>query len=265
MAISLASLRQGGDNKPPRILTYAVHGIGKTSLGTGAPNPVVMQTEDGLGLIEAPTFGLLTTYEQVMEAIMALYNEPHDRETLVLDSLDWLEPLVWAETCRANKWANIEAPGYGKGYLATVETWRSILDGLNALRDDRGMGIFLIAHTESKKYEAPETEAYDRYQPKLHKAASALIQEHVDCVFFMNYRVSLVKDNERDKDSRKRAVGGGQRVLYTTERPSHLAKNRYRMPDAITLPDDPDGMWPAVAKHIPFYTSTQAAMPAAAE
>lgn len=261
MAISLASLRRNTSLTPPRILIYAVHGIGKTSLGTGAPSPVVIQTEDGLGLIDVPTFGLLTSYGQVMEAITALYNEAHDHKTVVLDSLDWLEPLVWAETCAINKWPNIEHPGYGKGYAATGDVWRGILDGLNALRDDRGMGVIMIAHSEAKKYEAPETEAYDRYQPKLHKIGSALVQEHVDAVWFLNYRVSLLKDNERDKDSRKRAVGGGARVLYTAERPSHLAKNRYRMPDQITLPDDPAGMWPAVAQHIPYYN--QSAAPAA--
>lgn len=263
MAINMASLRRSGAPKPPIIATYAVHGVGKTSFAAGMPKSVFMQTEDGLGIIEADTFGLLTTFEAVMDAIMSLYNEPHEFQSVVLDSADHLEPLIWAEACRVNKWANVEQPGYGKGYLATVDTWRNVLDGLSALRDERGMAVHIIAHTEVKKYEAPETEAYDRYQPKLHKLASALVQERADAVFFMNYRVSLVKDNDKDKDSRKRAVGGGQRVLYTTERPSHLAKNRFRMPDSISLPDDPAGMWPAVAQHIPFYN--QAALPAAAE
>ena len=30
MAISLASLRRGGDARPPRLLTYGVAGVGKT-------------------------------------------------------------------------------------------------------------------------------------------------------------------------------------------------------------------------------------------
>ena len=216
-------------------------------------------------MIQADTFGLLTTFDQVMEAITALYQEPHDFQTVVIDSLGWLEPMIWAETCREYNVKSIELveKGFGKGYIIALSHWRAFLDGLNALRDDRGMGIIMIAHQEVKTYEAPETEAYDRYQPKMHKLASALVQEHVDCTFFLNYRVSLLKDNERDKDSRKRAVGGGQRILYTTERPSHLAKNRYRMPDQIIMPDDPSAMWGAVAQHIPFYN--QAAPAAAAE
>lgn len=264
MAISMASLRRSKPDKPPILMAYAVHGVGKTSLAAGMERPAFIQTEDGLGMIEADTFGVLASYGQVMDAIATLVSDEHDFRSVVVDSLDWLEPLIWAEACRLNKWDSIETPGYGKGYLATANLWRDILDGLTALRDERGMAVMMIAHSEVKKYEAPETEAYDRYQPKLHKLASGLVQERADCVFFMNYRVSLVKDNEKDKDSRKRAVGGGVRALYTTERPSHLAKNRYRMPDSIPLPDDPGGMWPAVAKHIPFYAN-QAALPAVAE
>ncbi len=259
MAINLASLRRGGERKPPRILDYSTHGLGKTSLAAGAPNPVFLQTEDGLGEIEADTFGILRTYDEIMDAIGTLYSEPHDFKTVVLDSADWTESIVWAQTCKLNGWPNIEHPGFGKGYAATGDVWRTLLDGLQALRDERGMAVIILAHSEIRKFSAPDEVEYDRYQPKLHKIASALIQEHVDCVWFMNYQVSITKDNPRDKDSRVRGVGGGMRVLYTTERPSHLAKNRYRMPDKITLPDQPEAMWPTVAQYIPYYNAAVAA------
>jgi hypothetical protein len=203
----MASLRRSTELKAPRIMLHAVHGIGKTSLGAGMRKPVILQTEDGLGMIDMPTFGLLKTYAEVMESIASLYSEDHEFETVVLDSLDWLEPLVWVETCRLNNWRDIEQPGYGKGYAAALDTWRGILDGLNALRDERKMTITMIAHTEPKRFESPEVEAYDRYAPKLQKAASALVQEHVDCVWFMNYRVSVVKDDKKDPSSRARGVG----------------------------------------------------------
>lgn len=255
MAISLKSLRRSGDVKPPFIALHAVHGIGKTTLAASMPAPVFLQTEDGLGLIQADTFGLLTSFDDVMQALTALYDEPHQFRTVVLDSLDWLEPLVWAETCRVQtpQWRDIEQPGFGKGYLAACNTWRIMFDALNTLRDEKGMAVMLISHTATARFDSPEVEAYDRYQPKLQKTASALLQERADCVWFLNYRVSIIRDDKKDSNSRARGAGGGQRVLYTTERPSHLAKNRYRMPESIILPDDPAGMWPAIAKHVPYY------------
>ena len=53
-------------------------------------------TEDGLGTLEVPHFPLATSFAEVMEALYALYNEPHEFGTVVIDSVDWLEPLIWS-------------------------------------------------------------------------------------------------------------------------------------------------------------------------
>lgn len=250
MAISLSSLQRRSTPKPPRILCYGTAGIGKTTLGTDAPNPVFIQTEESE--VSVPTFGLLRSFEAVMEALAALYAEAHEFKTVVVDSLDWLEPLIWQHTAAQNGWPDIEAPGYGKGYMAALETWRAFLDGLNALRDDKGMTIILIAHAEIRRFDSPETEPYDRYQPKLHRGASALVQEHVDAALFANYRVSTVKSDLGFNKKAVRGVSGGDRLLHTNERPAYLAKNRWSLPDQIPLD------WARLAASIPFFAAAPA-------
>lgn len=245
MAISLSNLRTRSERKPPRILLYGTHGIGKTTLAQEFPSPVVLQTEESE--VGVPTFGLLRTYGDVFGALSALYQEDHDFRTVVLDSLDWLEPLVWAETCAINKWSNIESAAYGKGYTAALDVWRALLDGFGALRDDKGMGVVLIAHCAVKRFDSPETEPYDRYQIKLHEKTSALVQEHVDGVLFCNYRVQTVKTDLGFNKKAVRGVGGGDRLIYTTERPAFLAKNRWGMQDSIPL------AWDSLAACIPYY------------
>ena len=256
MAISLASLRSSTSLSPPRLLLYGVAGVGKTKLAADAPRPVILQTEDGLGRIEATTFGLLRSFDEIMEALGALYSEPHDFETLVVDSLDWLEPLVWQHTAQTHNQPDIESFGYGKGYLAALDTWRSFLDGVNALRDERGMGVILIAHAEIKRFDSPETEPYDRYQPKLHRSASALVQEHVDAVLFANYRVSTLKSDVGFNKKVVRGVSGGDRLLHTAERPAFLAKNRFGLAETLPL------SWPDLAAGIPYYATPTSAAPA---
>jgi len=250
MAISLSSIKRGNIPKPPRILTYGVHGIGKTSLAAGAPNPIFIQTEDGMGSIPRDTFGLMKSFDDVLSAIGSLYAEDHDYQTVVIDSLDWLEPLIWAHTAQENGWKDIEAPGYGKGYAAASDQWRNFFDGLNALRDDKNMAVVMIAHSEIKRFDSPEHEPYDRYVIKLHSRASGLVQEHVDAVLFANYRVTTVKSDAGFGKKVTRAVGGTDRLLYSVERPAFLAKNRYDMPD--TLPLD----WAAIAEYVPYYNQT---------
>jgi len=256
MAISLASLRSSTSLSPPRLLLYGVAGVGKTEFAAASPRPVILQTEDGLGRIEATTFGLLRSFDEIMEALGALYTEPHDFETLVVDSLDWLEPLVWQHTARTHNQPDIESFGYGKGYLAALDTWRSFLDGVNALRDERGMGVILIAHAEIRRFDSPETEPYDRYQPKLHRSASALVQEHVDAVLFANYRVSTLKSDVGFNKKVVRGVSGGDRLLHTAERPAFLAKNRFGLAETLPL------SWPELAAGIPFYAAPPSAAPA---
>lgn len=258
MAISLNSLQRGSAQRPLRCVVYGTHGVGKTSFGAFAPEPIFLRFEDGLGLLDVATFDQIRTYDDLMQAFSELFQGEHQFQTVVLDTLDWLEPIVWAEACRANNWSSIEDAGYGKGYLAASDIWRSVMEALNDLRTERSMNVIMLAHTEVRRFDAPDSDPYDRYQPKLHKLASAIVQENVDAVFFMTYRVSLMKVDPKDKNSRKRGVGGGQRVIWTEERPSHLAKNRWRMPDQIDLPDDPAAMWPAIAQHIPYFQNKAA-------
>lgn len=250
MAISLASLKRSTCLAPPRILIHGVAGVGKTTFAAGAPDPVFVITEDGLGTLDAPHFPLARSFDEVMEALAALYSEDHAFRTVVVDSVDWLEPLIWARACRDNGWKSIEDAGYGKGYVAALDLWRQYIDGLNALRDDKGLAVIQIAHTDIKRFDSPEHEPYDRYIIKLHARAAALLQEHSDAVLFANYRISTVKSDVGFNKKVTRALGSGERVLYTAERPAFLAKNRYGLPDVLPL------SWDAFAQSMP---QTQAA------
>ena len=239
--------------RPPIMLFYGVPGIGKTTLAASAPSPIFLQTEDGLGRIEAPTFGLLRSFDEIMQAIGELYSEPHDFKTVVLDSCDHAEPLLWAQACRDNGWKSIEDAPYGKGYVAALDHWRALLDGFRALRDERQMTVILLAHYSIQRFASPEVEAYDRYVPKMHKLAEPLVRESVEDVLFANYRVSTVKTEAGGfKKSQTRGVGGGERLLYTEERPAFIAKNRNAMPPSIPME------WEAVAEHIPFFNQNAA-------
>lgn len=245
MAISLASLKRAATVAAPRILIHGVAGVGKTTFAAGAPAPVFILTEDGLGTLDVPHFPLARTYDDVLEALAALYTESHEYRTVVVDSVDWLEPLVWQRACKDHGWSSIEDAGYGKGYVAALDLWRQYVDGLDALRADKGMTIIQIAHTDIKRFDSPEHDPYDRYIIKLHARAAALLQEHSDIVLFANYRVSTVKSDVGFNKKVNRALGSGERLLHTAERPAFLAKNRYGLPDAIPL------SWTAFAEAMP--------------
>ncbi|MDD5699552.1 MAG: AAA family ATPase [Victivallaceae bacterium] len=69
----LENIQSGKQPMPPRIEIYGVEGIGKSSCAASAPNPVFLQTEDGLSEIDCRKFPLATSFSDVMEALNALY------------------------------------------------------------------------------------------------------------------------------------------------------------------------------------------------
>lgn len=250
MALDLKSIQKGASHMPPRILIYGVQGIGKTTLAADAPNPIFILTEDGLGILDAPHFPLCESYAEVMDALRVLATEEHDYKTLVLDSLDWMEPLVWKHTCDVNNWSSIEDAGYGKGYIEALTYWSEYLDAINYLRNEKGMTIIQTAHATAKRFNDPTTEPYDRYQIKLQEKASGKMLEHSDIVLFANYRVTTVKEGKDKKNVR--AVGAGERVMFTQERPAFIAKNRYSLPSEMPLD------WKELIKHIPYFNPKKA-------
>jgi hypothetical protein len=231
----LQQIERGRQSKPRRVMLYGVHGIGKSSFGAAAPSPVFIQTEDGLGEIDCDKFPLATSFDDVMTALMELYSDQHAFQTVVVDTLDWLERMIWAHVCRTRSKEAIEDFGYGKGYTFALDPWQEILDGLDALRNERGMMIVLLAHAKIERFENPETDAYDRYSPRLHKHASAMIQEWCDEVLFATYQVHTKQSDEGFDRTRTRGIGSGDRIIRTTERPAHMAKNRLRLPEELPL------------------------------
>lgn len=229
--MSLADIRSKGKQKPPRIILYGGAGIGKTTFASKMPNPVFILTEDGMGTIEAFQTELQKSFDGVLGYLQDLLDEDHEYKTVVVDSIDWLEPLIWQKACDENGWKSIEQPGYGKGYVEVLKHWRQYLDLLNELREKKNMITLQIGHHQIKRFESPEIEPYDRYEPKLHRKACDLVMENSDCVFFANYKMGTVK--KQGKGGLNTKAVQGDAVVYCREKPSHLAKNRYALPDFL--------------------------------
>lgn len=213
--------------KPPRIVLHGVHGVGKSTWAAGAPAPVFIQTEDGLVNIEVDHFPVAQSMDEAFSFIGHLINEEHEYKTVVIDTVDWLEKLIWRKVCEDNNVKSIEGIGYGKGYMFAQQHWDRFFNGLDMLRN-KGLAVVVLAHNEIKTFNPPDGEAYDRYQIKLHKHAASKLEEWADLVLFANFKVYV------DSDTNK-VVNSSERVIHTTNRPAWRAKTRYSLPEELPL------------------------------
>lgn len=233
--MKLSDIRSKAQIKMPRLVIHGPAGIGKTTFAASLPEPIFVQTEDGLGKIDVPHFPLAESYADVMGALDALLEEDHSYKSVVVDSLDWLEARVWRAVCEHHGKNSIEEFGYGKGYVEALVFWRKYIDKLNALRDDKQMIICQIAHSQQRNVSPPDSEPFERYEIKLHKKASELVQEHSDIVGFCNVKTMLKKSEGQGGRNFTKATSTGDRYLYTAVQPAYIAKNRYGIDKELPL------------------------------
>jgi AAA domain len=235
MSDILSSISRG--KRPQRIfaLIYGVSGVGKSFWAANAPNPIFICTEKGTEQLDIARFPIVNSFAELIEQLCALQIEKHEFQTIVIDSIDWLEPLIWKAVCDEAKVDSIEQAfgGYGKGYVRALDLWRVLLKELAIL--NRSMHVLMIGHAQIKSFQDPDlASAYDRYQLKINDKAAALVREAADAVLFARFETEVIRDGGNGR-SKARVRGEGVRIMYTESRPAFDAKNRFNLPFAMAL------------------------------
>ena len=223
-----------------KILKYGVEGIGKSTLASQFPNPLVLDTEDGTNHLDVARVRVETAID-LEDAIHTLTRDNQGFKTLVIDSIDKAERLLIEQLLKKANKRSIEDFGFGKGYTMVAESVARLLSLLDALVD-QGVNVVLVGHATVKRVSPPDMdEGYDRYEPKLTKQSSPLVKEWADAILFCQYKTRLVEG----EDGRTRAKGGKERVLHTERTAAFDAKNRFGLP--AELPMTIEGLAPLFA------------------
>jgi hypothetical protein len=228
----LAGIKKGRIKRPKYILVYGVDGVGKTSLAADAPDVIFLAAEKGTDAFDINRYQP-KDWADVIKFLRALADEPHDFKALAIDSIDWLEPLLWKAIADAHGKESIDDVPYGKGYMYAMDQHRALEALLQKIRA-RGLDVIILGHAKIEKFSDPKNmqQPYDRYTLKLHKAASDFWREAVDAVLFADYQVLTKED---DKAKKLAVMDEERRVLHTQRKAGFDAKNRYGLPAKITL------------------------------
>ena len=246
MKLAVQSGKQKGAR---RFLIYGQESVGKTTLAAYAPKPIFIDLEEGSHELNVDRILFdgdqvsPPNYEDFLSAIVNLSTEDHDYQSLVIDSVDRLESLIWDYCLRRDsgkegplnksgrKLDSIEGYGYGKGYVVALDVFRALLVHLEMLQRRRGMNIIIIGHTHIRPFKNPEGDDYDRYWLRVHAGMAGQIKEWVDVVGFACFEAF-------GKGSDKRKAKGyatGRRLLKLIHAAAYDAKSRIAMPPEMEL------------------------------
>ncbi len=233
MALKISS---GKKKEPYFTALYGPPSSGKSTFAADAPSPIFLDVERGTSHISTTRFDEIKSWDDIKAAIKFLKEEKHEHKTAVLDSVSAAEQMLIEKICKQEKVSTISEAfgGYGKGYEYAVAQWVDLLNDLRSLRDDRGMNVILIGHSDIKPFNDPNHPLpYDRYVLRLNEKAAAKIRESVDSMLFVNFEDSVFKVNKNDKKAK--ASGGDTRKIYTQRRAAYDAKDRLGLPPELSL------------------------------
>jgi len=230
-------IKRTGEQKPLAVLVYGPDGIGKTTMGSHFPKPIVLGPEiegsdfiDGMYVDEDSK-----TFDGLMLGLNWLINNEHDYETLILDSLDHVEMQLHDAIKTKYKVSNLNkaAGGFGGGYKEAAQEQFSLKEKLMELRTKKKMNLFLIAHDQVKTFNSPLTdEPYDRHELKLHESSSVsprgMWREAVDAVIFLNREFKT-----KGEGRAVRAKATEEIYAFTERSPAFDAKCRFEAPKSI--------------------------------
>jgi hypothetical protein len=221
-----------------RVMLYGPPGIGKSELGSLAPNPIVLDLQDETRHLNVPRVPTdrLRTWDDLRSAIRAkaLWE---NFATVVIDNITRAQQMCseWVVAnvpdSKGQKVDTLEGYGYGKGYQILADTFRLLLQDLDEVRR-AGKHIVLVAHDTTESVPNPNGEDYIRFEPDLFKPGSGkgtsnirnAVVQWADHVIAIYYDVAVERDSNKGK-------GGGTRTIYPIEMPTHIAK--CRRPDGV--------------------------------
>lgn len=239
MTVDLAQVKIERALTPPRLVMYGPPKIGKTSLLASIPGNITLDVEGGstaqkMARIEKDK---LNSFDDFMAALLALHDQPHDFSSFAIDTVDWLETLIFEQAAKEHGKTSIADVGYGAGYATAQNIWKQVLQAFDDIRLKRGMMVLLVAHEAQVTYNNPMGDNYDRYNIKLRNndkgsSSASIIKEWCDAMLFINKETFVKKQKEGLKEVKK--AGTSEKVFFhTQEAPAYLAGNRYGLPALI--------------------------------
>lgn len=202
----------------------------------GAPKPVFLDSEKRTEHLDVHRVEITSWPEQIatMKALgKAKQANECEYETIVTDTLDALEKMMYKYLCKKHGVDSIAeiGGGWGIGYGQVEQEWIKFNQLVEGLRD-LGFTIIHIAHSHVRLYKNPEGEDYDRHMMKLRQETAHFLVAEMDYVGFACFEDMA---NKEKKFSKAKGVTTGERILKFAHSAAYDSKDGKGVDDELPL------------------------------
>lgn len=263
----LGQVSTGTDNQDgQRIVLAGTEGVGKTTLGCGAPNVLLVPLEMGSGSMKVPKTPMLTTWEEVeqlcKELIAAAQSGKLARGSSILwDSATALERLIDDYTIRSDPTYKAGNPtkltmatahgAYGKAYDVANETFKRWTRYIDELAIYGGINCIVTCHVFANVVLDPASGEFHSWDLLLHSPKNGktygkreAITQWADMIGFLHEPYFVMK-TEKGQVMQKAISANQGRLLAVDRQPGWVAKNRYKLSGTVPIPQPADNGNPA--------------------
>ena len=219
MAFSLTDIQKGVTPMPRKVIIYGPPKLGKSTLAGSTKNALMIPTEDRVSHINCDKAPVVKEYEELMEVFSFLLNEKkHGYKRVIIDSLDWLEPILHKYICAKKGFKSLtddhnKETAFQKGLkYHAVEGWKTFLHNCDVLREN-GIDVIMVAHSTTITVNPPDTDSYDKSVMKIDKNALSIVEEWADIIAFYTQEI-FVKRDEKSLSKKGKAITSNKRILH---------------------------------------------------
>ena len=228
----LDKVETGKRDKPPRLLVWGPPGVGKSTFAAGAPDALFICGESRTDHLDISRIHV-KSWQEVIDSIKALLAKEHPYKSVVFDTVDSLESLLFEALCEEQGVEIHEDIGGGFYKYRTYmnRKWKVFLKGIDRLTE-AGIQCILLAHAKTENFNPPDGESYERYILKMDKAGGNFLVENVDLVGYAKFKTFVTKDKITKKG---KATTSGKRSLQFKFHPAYPTKQGVPFADEIDL------------------------------
>lgn len=249
----LSNVQTGYVQVGQRIVIAGVEKVGKTTLGSAAPNALLIPLEQGSAAIPVAKLPQVDTWEQIeglcLELLQAASTGYIQRgQSLTWDSATALERAIHSYVLRTDKdykngGVTMESAhgGYGKAYNIANELFERWTRYMDELAFRYGINIIITCHVFPSRVVDPAHGEYDTWDLLLHSPKNnktygkrEFMTQWADLIGFFHEPMFVLKT---DSGNMQQGISANQgRQLAVDRQPAWVAGNRYGLTGKIAIP-----------------------------